>query len=49
MILGEDLVPLIESGKLSPPELGSTVRLPLSEALDAYNGKVKKAVIVFDQ
>lgn len=48
-MLREDLVPLIESGELSASELGSTVRLPLSEALDAYNGKVKKAVIVFDQ
>lgn len=48
-ILREDLVPLLESGKLSAPELGSTVPLPLNKALDAYNGKVKKAVIVFDE
>jgi NADPH2:quinone reductase len=48
-MLAQDLVPLIESGKLQAPELGNTVRLPLSEALGAYNGEVKKAVIVFDE
>jgi len=47
-MLTRDLVPLIESGKLQAPELGNTVRLPLDEALGAYSGNVKKAVIVFD-
>lgn len=48
-MLTHDLVPLIESGKLKAPELGKTVRLPLDEALEAYSGGVKKAVIVFDE
>lgn len=48
-MLTEDLVPLVENGKLHAPELGNTVRLPLSQALDAYNGRVKKAVVVFDE
>ncbi|GAB7334278.1 hypothetical protein MBLNU13_g06315t1 [Cladosporium sp. NU13] len=48
-MLTEDLVPLVESGKLQAPDLGSTVRLPLDEALGAYSGKVKRAVIVFDE
>lgn len=46
-MLTQDLAPLLESGKLQAPELGNTVRLPLSEALSAYSGEVKKAVIVF--
>lgn len=48
-MLTQDLVPLIESGKLQAPELGNTVRLPLDKALGAYSGSVKKAVIVFDE
>jgi len=48
-MLTQDLVPLIESGKLQAPELGNTARLPLDEALEAYSGSVKKAVIVFDE
>lgn len=48
-MLTQDLVPLVESGKLQAPELGNTVRLPLDEALGAYSGNVKKAVIVFDE
>lgn len=48
-MLAQDLVPLLESGKLKAPELGNTVRLPISEALEAYSGEVKKAVIVFDE
>lgn len=48
-MLAQDLVPLLESGELKAPELGNTVRLPLSEALEAYSGDVKKAVIVFDE
>lgn len=48
-MLSRDLVPLIESGKLEVPELGNTTRLSIDQALDAYNGKVKKAVIVFDE
>lgn len=47
-MLTEDLVPLIERGKLKAPELGNTVRLPFDRALEAYTGQVKKAVIVFD-
>jgi NADPH2:quinone reductase len=47
-MLTQDLVPLVESGKIQVPGLGSTVRLPLQEALGAYSGSVKKAVIVFD-
>jgi len=47
-MLTQDLVPLVESGKLKAPELGNTVRLPLEEALGAYSGNIKKAVIVFD-
>lgn len=48
-MLTQDLVPLLESGKLQAPELGSTARLPLDKALEAYSGNVKKAVIVFDE
>lgn len=49
IMLTKDLVPLLDSGKLKAPELGNIVRLPLGEALDAYSGEVKKAVIVFDE
>jgi NADPH2:quinone reductase len=48
-MLTQDLVPLVKSGKLRAPELGNTARLPLDEALGAYSGNVKKAVIVFDE
>lgn len=48
-MLTQDLVPFIESGKVKAPELDNVTRLSLDEALDAYNGKVKKAVIVFDE
>ncbi|KAM0722302.1 hypothetical protein Q7P37_001743 [Cladosporium fusiforme] len=48
-MLTEDLVPLIESATLKAPELGTTVRLPFDRALEAYDGQVKKAVIVFDE
>lgn len=48
-MLAQDLVPLLEGGNLKAPELGNTVRLPLSESLGAYSGDVKKAVIVFDE
>lgn len=48
-MLTDDLIPLVESGSLQAPALGNTVRLPLDQALDAYDGKVKKAVIVFDE
>jgi NADPH2:quinone reductase len=48
-MFSDDLVPLIEQGKVKVPGLGNTVRLPIDEALDVYNGKVKKAVIVFDE
>lgn len=48
-MLAQDLVPLIESGKVKAPEVGDITRLSLYEALEAYNGKVKKAVIVFDE
>lgn len=48
-LLTRDLVPLVESGKLQAPELGNTVRLSLGEALEAYSGNMKKAVIVFDE
>ena len=48
-MLKQDLVPLIVDGKIKAPELGNTMRLPIDEALDAYSGKVKKAVVVFDE
>lgn len=48
-MLTEDLVPLIENGKLQAPEIGNTVRVPFDRAMEAYSGQVKKAVIVFDE
>lgn len=48
-MMRQDLVPLIEGGKIKAPELGNTARLAIDEALDAYSGQVKKAVIVFDE
>ncbi|OQO14415.1 hypothetical protein B0A48_01292 [Cryoendolithus antarcticus] len=48
-MLGGNLVPWLEEGKITVPEPGSTERLPLERAVEAYDGRVKKAVIVFDE
>ena len=37
-----------ESGELVPPEEKELTLLPIERAMEAYKGKVKKAVIVFD-
>lgn len=44
----EDLVPYIEAGTLKAPEEKDLNLIGLDQALDAYAGKIKKAVIVFD-
>ncbi|OQO14736.1 hypothetical protein B0A48_00118 [Cryoendolithus antarcticus] len=48
-MLREKLVPWLDEGKLTVPDLGSTERLPIERAVQAYDGRVKKAVIVFDE
>lgn len=43
-----EMVPMIESGKLKAPELKGWEMIPIERALEAYEGKVKKGVIMFD-
>ncbi|KAK6420849.1 hypothetical protein LTR95_016884 [Oleoguttula sp. CCFEE 5521] len=47
-MLREKLVPWLEEGKITVPGLQSTERLPIERAIEAYDGRVQKAVIVFD-
>lgn len=44
----KDLTVEIESGKLIAPEEKSMTLISIDQAPDAYSGKVKRAVIVFD-
>lgn len=44
-----DLGPLLEEVKLRAPEEGSLGLVGLDRAVEAYEGKVKKAVIVFEE
>ncbi|KAK5698956.1 hypothetical protein LTR97_006605 [Elasticomyces elasticus] len=44
-----ELAPAFESGKLTPPEEKGMTLITLDQAPDAYSGKLKKAVIVFDK
>ncbi|KAK4963499.1 hypothetical protein LTR10_001128 [Elasticomyces elasticus] len=44
-----ELAPAFESGKLTPPEEKGMSLITLDQAPDAYSGKIKKAVIVFDK
>ncbi|KAK5746630.1 hypothetical protein LTR17_000646 [Elasticomyces elasticus] len=43
-----ELAPAFVSGKLTPPEEKEMNLITLDQALDAYSGKIKKAVIVFE-
>lgn len=44
-----DLTPDIESGRLIAPDEKSMTPINIDQAPDAYAGKIKRAVIVFDQ
>ena len=47
--LTKDLTPGFESGKLKAPEESTMTLINIDKAADAYSGKVKRAVIVFDE
>ena len=47
--LMKDLTPSFENGKLKAPEENTMTFLSIDQAADAYSGKVKRAVIVFDE
>ncbi|KAK5711841.1 hypothetical protein LTR17_018209 [Elasticomyces elasticus] len=44
-----ELAPAFASGELTPPEEKSMSLITLEQALDAYSGKIKKAVIIFEK